>query len=72
VSLALVIARGLEALPGIPPARLPLTRSRIAFMTQSRAYCGERARRELNFVPQVDLETGLCRTVAWYRAQGLL
>jgi len=72
VSIALVVASVLEAAPGISPARLPLTRSRIAFMTQSRAYCGERARRELNFAPQVDLETGLSRAVAWYRTEGLL
>lgn len=72
VSLALGVAAVLESLPGIAPARLPLTRSRIAFMTQSRAYCGECARRELNFTPRTDLETGLRRTVVWYRAKGLL
>jgi nucleoside-diphosphate-sugar epimerase len=72
VSLALGVAAVLESLPGIAPDRLPLTRSRIAFMTQSRAYCGECARRELNFTPRIDLETGLRRTVAWYDAEGLL
>ncbi len=66
------VARVLEAVPGVPPARLPLTRSRIAFMTQSRAYRGERAARELGFVPAVDLATGLERTVNWYRREGLL
>ena len=72
LSLALSAARVLEALPGIPPARLPLTRGRVAFMTQSRAYCGERAQRELQFAPQTKLEVGLRRTVAWYRSEGLL
>jgi nucleoside-diphosphate-sugar epimerase len=62
----------LEALPGVAPARLPLTRSRVAFMTESRAYSGGRARNELGFVPRVGLAQGLERTVAWYRAEGLL
>ncbi len=62
----------LEALPGVVPSRLPLTRSRINFMTQSRAYSGDRARHELGFVPHTDLQTGLRQTVAWYRREGLL
>lgn len=62
----------LEAVPGLPPWALPLTRDRIAFMTSSRAYCGCRARRELGFRPGVDLDSGLRQTVAWYRAEGLL
>jgi nucleoside-diphosphate-sugar epimerase len=70
--LALAIAALLEALPGIAPARLPLTRSRVAFMTESRAYCGARARQELGFVPEVSLATGLAHTVAWYRRERLL
>lgn len=61
-----------EALPGVTLSRLPLTRSRINFMTQSRAYSGDRARHELGFVPQIDLQTGLQHTVAWYRQEGLL
>lgn len=72
LSLAQIGATILESLPGVSPARLPLTRSRIAFMTQSRAYKGERARRELGFEPHVGLAAGLNQTVAWYRRQGLL
>jgi nucleoside-diphosphate-sugar epimerase len=71
-SLANTLAAALEAIPGLPPARLPLTRSRVAFMTESRAYCGCRAREELGFVARVGLEDGLRRTVAWYRVEGLL
>jgi len=71
-SLALAVAATLEALPGLRPDRLPLTRSRVAFMTESRAYCGCRARRELGFEPKVDLGAGLLRTVEWYRSEGLL
>ena len=70
--LALAVATALEALPDVGRYRLPLTRSRVAFMTESRAYCGCRARSELGFEPRVDLETGLRRTVEWYRAEGLV
>ncbi len=66
------VASVLETLPRVSARRLPLTRSRVQFMTESRAYCGDRARTELNFVPRIDLETGLRQTVAWYRAEGLL
>jgi nucleoside-diphosphate-sugar epimerase len=41
-------------------------------MLQNRAYDGRRAREELGFAPEVGLEDGLARTVAWYRDNGLL
>jgi nucleoside-diphosphate-sugar epimerase len=69
--LALAIGATLEALP-VPRSRLPLTRSRVRFMTSNRAYDGSRARQELGFTPQVELEEGLARTVAWYRDNQLL
>jgi len=31
-----------------------------------------KARRELGFVPQVDLQTGMALTARWYREQGWL
>jgi nucleoside-diphosphate-sugar epimerase len=70
--LAWVAGALLEAIPGLPADRLPLTRGRVAFMTASRAYCGCRARAELGFSPRVGLDEGLRRTVAWYRQEGLL
>ena len=50
----------------------PLYRRRVEFFTKSRAFDASRARRELGFAPQVDLEEGLHRTAVWYREQGLL
>lgn len=70
--LVRIVAAILEALPGIPPDRLPLTHARIDFMVESRAYCSDRARQDLGFIPTINLETGLSRTVAWYRQDGLL
>jgi len=69
--LALAVATAFEALP-VSRRLLPLTRSRVRFMTEDRAYDGSRAARELGFAPRVDLDTGLSRTVAWYREHGLL
>jgi dihydroflavonol-4-reductase len=71
VPLAFAVGAALEALP-VPRRMLPLTRSRVRFMTQNRAYDGSRAFQELGFTPQVELADGLSRTVAWYRASGLL
>jgi nucleoside-diphosphate-sugar epimerase len=50
----------------------PLYRRRVDFYTKSRAFDTTRARTELGYAPQVDLEEGLRRTADWYRAEGLL
>jgi len=70
-TLAFGVATAMEMLP-VPRRLLPLTRSRVRFMLQNRAYCGRRAGDELGFVPQVTLTEGLARTVAWYRENGML
>jgi dihydroflavonol-4-reductase len=50
----------------------PLYRRRVDFYTKSRAFDTSRARAELGFAPQVDLEEGIRRTADWYRKEGLL
>jgi dihydroflavonol-4-reductase len=50
----------------------PLYRRRVDFYTKSRAFDTTRARTEIGYAPQVDLEDGLRRTIAWYRAHGML
>jgi dihydroflavonol-4-reductase len=54
---------------GIEP---PLYRRRVDFFTKSRAFDISRARMELGFSPQVGLDEGIRRTLAWYRAEGWL
>ena len=54
---------------GVEP---PLYRRRVDFFTKSRAFDTTRARRELGFVPMVNLPTGIHRTAEWYREQGWL
>ena len=50
----------------------PIFRRRVDFYTKSRAFDTTRARTELGFAPQVDLEEGIKRTADWYRAEKLL
>jgi nucleoside-diphosphate-sugar epimerase len=71
-ALAYATAAVLERLPGVEPARLPLTRNRVAFMTESRAYSGSRSQVDLGVAPRVELRRGLAQTVEWYRSEGLL
>lgn len=70
--LARCVAAALAAVPGLEPARLPLTPSRVSFMTESRVYCGARISEDLRFEPKVDLGAGLQRTAEWYRREHLL
>jgi nucleoside-diphosphate-sugar epimerase len=50
----------------------PIYRRRVDFYTKSRAFDTTRARTELGFAPQVDLEEGIHQTADWYRSEGLL
>lgn len=54
---------------GVEP---PLYRRRVDFYRKSRAFDIARARKELGYNPSIDLRTGIRRTAAWYRAQGML
>lgn len=70
--LACLAADLCSLLPGLPAERAPLTRSRVAFLTQSRVYDTRRALSELGFQPAVALTRGLQRTTLWYRKHGYL
>ena len=50
----------------------PLYRRRVDFFTKSRAFDISRARTELGFNPQVGLDEGIRRTLAWYKQTGWL
>jgi len=50
----------------------PIFRRRVDFYTKSRAFDTTRARQEIGFNPQVDLEEGIRRTARWYKSEGLL
>jgi nucleoside-diphosphate-sugar epimerase len=52
---------------GVEP---PLHRRRLDFYLKNRAFRIDKARRLLGWKPQVDLETGISRTLQWYRQAG--
>ena len=54
---------------GIDP---PLHRRRVDFWVKSRAFSIDKARRLLGYAPRVDLDHGIARTAAAYRAAGWL
>lgn len=58
--------------PGMKGERVPLTRSRVQFLTNSRVYDIGRATSELNYIPCIALEEGMRRTAEWYYAHGYL
>lgn len=65
----LVAAGGLELAGRVTGLRPPLTRSGVAFFSQSRVVSCRKARDELGYVPAHDLADGAARTVAWYRGR---
>jgi dihydroflavonol-4-reductase len=54
---------------GVSP---PLHRRRVDFFTKSRAFSIDKAREDLGYRPQVDLEHGIRETAVWYREHGYL
>jgi len=72
VPLAWLGAAALEAAGKLAGRTPPLSRTGVAFFSESRRSTYARAERELGFTPRVDLREGVARTVAWYRAEGLL
>jgi nucleoside-diphosphate-sugar epimerase len=54
---------------GINP---PLYRRRVDFFRKTRSFDISKAKSELGFEPRVDLHSGIKRTAAWYRREGLL
>lgn len=54
---------------GISP---PIYRRRVDFFTKSRAFSIRKAMEVLGYEPEIDLETGIRETIAWYRGNGQL
>jgi nucleoside-diphosphate-sugar epimerase len=72
VSLARAGATILELAGELTGRDVPLSRTGVAFFSENRRSTSTKAEHDLGFVPQVDLEEGIGRTVAWYREEGLL
>jgi nucleoside-diphosphate-sugar epimerase len=70
--LAWLGAAGLEAAGKITGRDVPLSRTGVAFFSENRRSTYAKAGRELGYTPRIDLQEGVARSVAWYRAEGLL
>jgi nucleoside-diphosphate-sugar epimerase len=74
--IPLPAARAMAAVGDRLPAGLrrsaPLTRNRLEFLTHSRVYDVNKARRVLEFAARTDLRSGTAQSVAWYRREGHL
>lgn len=60
---------GAKVLSGFEP---PLTKTRLKFFTENRAFSNQKAQAELKYDPKVDLREGVRRTIRWYRDNGYL
>lgn len=70
--IALGAAVLLEGAAGLLGREAPLSRTGVAFFSESRRFSWQKAHRELGYNPQYDLRRGIRATVAWYRQQGWL
>jgi nucleoside-diphosphate-sugar epimerase len=70
--LAALGAAGLEAIGKLTSRDIPLSRTGVAFFSEDRRFSIAKAKRELGYAPQFDLQEGIRRTVKWYREKGLL
>lgn len=65
-------AAGVESVAtrlGLP---IPLSRTGVAFFSEDRRSTFAKANEELGYQPQVEIEEGVTRSVAWYRENNLL
>lgn len=65
-------AAGLEVAGRLTGRAVPLSRTGVAFFSENRRSTFAKAQRDLGYTPHVDLHEGVARSVAWYRAEGLL
>ncbi len=72
IFLALLAARGLEAVSAPFKKEPPLNRAKLSFFIHSKPLSIKKARAELGFRPRVDFRHGLDLTIAWYRNAGWL
>ncbi len=70
--VAWLAAAGLEAAGRVTGKEPPLSRTGVAFFSESRHFSWEKAHQELGYEPKVELQEGVRRTIEWYRSEKLL
>lgn len=71
-SVAMAGAYVLEGLSGLVGREAPLSRTGVAFFSESRRFSWQKAHEQLGYTPSTDFETGCRITVEWYRQHGWL
>lgn len=66
-TIAKIIAIFFEVLAKIIKIEPPLTRKRVAFLTENRIFDISKAKKELGYSPEIKLEQGIKETVQWYK-----
>ncbi|RLI78455.1 hypothetical protein DRP07_11040 [Archaeoglobales archaeon] len=69
VFVASILCEKICKLFGVSP---PLFPRRLDFFRKNRAFSIEKAKKVLGYEPQIDLKTGLKRTIEWYKMNGYL
>ncbi len=72
VPVAQTGAAVLETVGNLTGRSVPLSRTGVAFFSENRRSTYARAEQELGYQPLIDLDVGIPRTIAWYRAEGLI
>ncbi|MFH0818722.1 MAG: NAD(P)-dependent oxidoreductase [Patescibacteria group bacterium] len=71
-SLIITAAYCLLLLKKLFKIKVPIEPSGVHFLTNHRAYNISKARVDLNYCPEVNIEKGLKNTLAWYQEHGIL
>ena len=66
-AVAHITARALEIAARMANFEPVLTKSRVNFFTQNRAFTWQKAKNEIGFSPQVDFREGVRKTLSWYQ-----
>lgn len=70
--LAEAISNFNDSMVSIINRELPLTRSRVEFFRRNHVYNTKKIQEDVGFTAKVDLKTGLCETINWYKENGWL
>ena len=71
-SVAKLRAFGMEIMGNIFKKTPSLNRDEVTFYSQDHCYSWQKAQKELDYSPNISLESGIAKTVQWYQQQGLL
>jgi nucleoside-diphosphate-sugar epimerase len=72
VGVGWLLAEICEFLDRLLPIEMPFNRARFKYLVENRNFDITKAKKELGYHPQFDLEKGIKATIDWYRKEGYL